>query len=446
MLSSKVFKGYRTTCCRYFFTAAAGLNDRPLKRPDVSCLFTTTANGRHNMRCCDSIKLPTTNSIGRNYGTNTRDFDSGVEGMKYIRDEKYLSRLENLYANGKIDHHPSIVTYNKSMQEVGGKFNYSNDAVQRIERIFRRVENSPHVRPDTKSYTIVISALARSKLKDAATKAENYFAEMILRHKEGDWFINPDEKVYTAVIRAWAKCRQKGAAQRAETMLKLLESSYTEGSMDIELDSLAYNVVIEAWSTSNEDNAPYRALSILRRMDEVHATGFYAVKPNIYSYLGVINAFARSKDEEKAQHAKNVLHELIGKYENGDRSLKPKFLAFNGVIQACASTYDRTGSRGREVHAVRIALEVFDALCKASYAYPDFTTYLLMMKVCAKIPDQEHRHRTVENIFHLCCKDGLLGDQVIEIMKDAVRSDFFHLLIKQDATFPSSWTSNLRRT
>lgn len=450
MLALKVFSGNKIWCNGVYRNGltTARSNSHPAKGHDIPCLLFAVATVRcGNRDNCDSIKFASSTRMQRHYGTHTRNVDHQVEEKRTrIRDEKYLSRLENLYANGKIKHHPSVVTYNKSMQEIGGKLNYSSNAMQRIEQVFRRIENSPHVQPDTKSYTIVISALARSKLKDAATKAETYFAEMIIRHKEGDWNINPDEKVYTAVIRAWGQCRQKGAAQRAESMLQLLESSYTEGSMDIELDALAYNVVIEAWSTSNEHNAPYRAMSVLRRMDELCATGFQAVKPNVYSYLGLINAFARSKDERKAQDAKSILNELVKKYENGDRSLKPTFLAFNGVIQACVNTHDRAGSRGREVDAIRIALEVFDSLYKAKYAYPDFATYLLMVKVCAKIPDEEYRHRNVENIFHFCCKDGLLGDQVIECIKAAVRIDFFHLLIQQHKTFPSSWTANLRRT
>ena len=71
----------------------------------------------------------------------------------------------------------------------------------------------------TASYNMVMMAHAQSGNRDAADKAEQILQKMIQLRDSGSSRIRPDRKSYGIVISAFAKSRDPNAGKKAEAVL-----------------------------------------------------------------------------------------------------------------------------------------------------------------------------------------------------------------------------------
>ena len=73
----------------------------------------------------------------------------------------------------------------------------------------------------------------------------------------GDNKIKPNTRTFTSVIDAWAKSGERRAAHRAENLLKKMRALHEAGYGDIEPNAHTYNAVINACAFSKyEDDFP----------------------------------------------------------------------------------------------------------------------------------------------------------------------------------------------
>ena len=139
--------------------------------------------------------------------------------------------------------------------------------------------------------------------------------------------------------------------------------------------------------------------------------------------------------------------------------LKPTVVAVNAVMNACA--YTPTNNMIDSNRAVEIAHFLFKTELEESSTTtgelllsPDQVTYGTFLKVLAnQMPDCSSRKQIVEYLFKNCCRNGQVGNLVLQQLQRVVASDVeFYELVKVKPDYngmvrmedlPNEWTCNV---
>jgi hypothetical protein len=150
-------------------------------------------------------------------------------------------------------------------------------------------------------------------------------------------------------LKALAQSKERGAATRAEQLLLRVEKLYNDGYYAQTPDVISYNTVMNAWSKSGERYSAQRAEDLLFRMEDLHLKGNDGVRPNTRSFNTVINAFAKSGGRGSAQRAMELLEYMEVMCEAGNRHVRPDTITYNCVLDALArSREDRHAAEKAE--------------------------------------------------------------------------------------------------
>jgi hypothetical protein len=165
----------------------------------------------------------------------------------------------------------------------------SKDAVDRIIAIIQRMEKyaeegQGHVMPTARSWNAVLNAMARSRDKEAGLRAEQVLSHMYDLYKSGVPKVKPDAFSFAAVLGAYQKSPDPDSVQRADDILRRMEELYECGEIEAPPDVYHYTIVCAAWAKSQNHIAPRRAMQILAHMKELDAQGYPDVKPNVRTY------------------------------------------------------------------------------------------------------------------------------------------------------------------
>jgi hypothetical protein len=151
----------------------------------------------------------------------------------------------------------------------------------------------------------------------------------------------------------------------------------------------------------------------------------------------------------------NLYKEMKNLYKAGNHQhLKPTVVAVNAVMNACA--YTPTTSMIHSNRAVEIAHFLFKKELDYKTLSPDQVTYGTFLKVLAnQMPDCSSRKQIVDYLFKTCCRDGQVGNLVLQQLQRVVASDeeFQELVqgkVKPDhdgivrmEDLPQEWTCNV---
>jgi hypothetical protein len=159
-------------------------------------------------------------------------------------------------------------------------------------------------------------------------------------------------------------------------------------------------------------------------------------------------AYARSNKADKAERANNLYQEMKKLYLAGNKHVRPNVVAVNAVINACAFTSGDIRQQGR---AIEIAHSILKDLEQSPYGNPDQVTYGTFMKVCAnQMPDSHTRQQIVEVLFKKCCRDGQVGNLVLQQLRGMASDELYHLLVGrsihdsvQMEDLPKEWWCNV---
>jgi hypothetical protein len=236
------------------------------------------------------------------------------------RAEQLLDRLlqeASWLANNDSNQHPSTsnISYNISsnmacsplLQITVSEFNAVMDAYakignpQGVQRILRRMESLTHnntnkshhhnhptvlppLRPDAFSMSILATAWAKSRTKDAAQNAE-----AILSYMDSNGIV-PNTVTYNAVLSAIAAGNQLDKAIKAEGIVRQMKQRQELGQQqqqqqDCAPDIYTYQSLIQAWSRTSFSGAPQKAEQILQYLEEVSQQQQNEhLEPNVYCY------------------------------------------------------------------------------------------------------------------------------------------------------------------
>jgi len=159
-------------------------------------------------------------------------------------------------------------------------------------------------------------------------------------------------------------------------------------------------------------------------------------------------AYARSAKSDKAERAFNLYNEMKKLYDAGNKYVRPNVIAVNAVMNACAYT---VGDIQHQNRAVELAHKILKDLEQSPYGSPDQVTYGTFLKVCAQqMPDSHTRQQIVEVLFKKCCRDGQVGNLVLQQFQSMASPELFQDVIGRDIhdfvrmeDLPKDWRCNV---
>lgn len=195
------------------------------------------------------------------------------------------------------------------------------------------------VRPNTVSYTTVISAHATSPVRGAHLKAQQLLRDM---EELGatDSNLNPNTYTYNAVIKAFARSGSNEAPYQAEALLHRMIKKSQDGHFNHQVfpDLTSYNTVLHAWASSKHTKASDRAQELLRQMQNLSDKSYSStinIRPDIISYNTVCDAIAKSRKEDSAEKILRIIEEMK------QRNIEPDTTTYNTLLSA----YIRSGTK-----------------------------------------------------------------------------------------------------
>lgn len=229
--------------------------------------------------------------------------------------ELILRRMEERFQrNGYKECCPTIKTYTSVINAYARS--QEKGAAPRAEAIVASLERGrmqSNIRPDVTIYNSLINCWAKSTERGSTCARR---AEEILHYMESrasfsssgevggrkvdysrDTWPRPNCRTYTTVIHALAKSGQKNSAHRALIILNRMENgSDGEAGTTVKPSVHTYGAVISCIARSEEVNKASMAMGVLQRMEEEYRRGNASASPNSIAYNGVLNACAHTSD------------------------------------------------------------------------------------------------------------------------------------------------------
>eukprot|EP00578_Thalassiosira_sp_NH16_P014404 CAMPEP_0181114562 /NCGR_PEP_ID=MMETSP1071-20121207/20961_1 /TAXON_ID=35127 /ORGANISM="Thalassiosira sp., Strain NH16" /LENGTH=999 /DNA_ID=CAMNT_0023198703 /DNA_START=126 /DNA_END=3126 /DNA_ORIENTATION=- len=361
--------------------------------------------------------------------------------------------------------------------------------IEAVEELIETSRERYQVRPDVNSYNILIDAYAKSRLEDAANRAEvllgymegdvdtigrsppmgiatrvpsmpsndrgitkRGWAEGVFRRMEGlhsEGLVEaPTTPVYNALMNCLITSEERGSVERAEALF----SETAEAGL---ANTRTYNTMMKGYSMFRRSridgsiiaySRPRKAEKLLDEMElSYYSKGLASpIIPDKYSYTTVISAYGRSNATRKAAKSLMILHRMLESYGEGNSAARAGTYAFNAVLNACAHTRHPDER-----------LEAFTILCSTlillkDWAKPDHTTYGTFLQACARLlpRDEARKWRVVEAVFDSCTKEGQCGDLVLKELKGVASPELYEALVGRFLTedgldIPLQWRRNV---
>lgn len=311
------------------------------------------------------------------------------------------------------------------------------------------------VQPDLPCFRYALcTAAQRPHLDDLGPMVD----DILTRMKE--LYIVPDSDCYTSAIRTWKNAalnpnleqyRDKSANRALELLAEMKIAHNQSQSTSVQTRTENINDVIEALSVSSNSRRIEQAERLLSMMEaELSKEAPYDPLPNAESYRLTLNVWRTSSAVDKVPRALAILWRMKNNYGAlSGTSKKNDFVeAFNTFVAVCGSTRTRGEAEGMQVF--REALAGIEGMKTLPGLRPNASSYSGLLTATRNLlPLGKERKRVVDQIFRLCCDDGMVDDNVLrELRITATDEQYARLVIGPSETIegtkmvPETWTSN----
>mmetsp|Transcript_21512 Transcript_21512/g.30828 ORF Transcript_21512/g.30828 Transcript_21512/m.30828 type:complete len:976 (-) Transcript_21512:1166-4093(-) len=278
---------------------------------------------------------------------------------------------------------------------------------EQMERLYH--EGNEKCKPDTVSFSILISALAKSNEEDAPQKAE----AVINRMKKFEGGLRPNVYTYNSLILAWVNSNQPDAMEKAEAIIEEMvkRSSGENGDKDAKPDHVTFSTILDGLSQRyNQEGVADRAEAMLEQMIDRYCSGTYDVQLTSYPFNNVIVIYARLG---KIEEAVRILRRMETLHSNGTLpEAAPTVVTYNTILVGCAAVSTQDETRRRNV--LSLAVFLLNEIENSETLQADSFTYGELFSVCGNmITDDEERSKSFLDLFQRCCRDGQINGFVI---------------------------------
>jgi pentatricopeptide repeat protein len=380
------------------------------------------------------------------------------------RAEMVLELMKEMDRNGDSKVVPNTRTYNIVLLALANS--PKKDSPIRAMKLLDDMNKISNAKPDLVSYNTAISTFLK---QGSVNGALQMLEELFVRND-----VVLDSKFFASLINSIAEAGPSDAPVIAEgIVLDLLEKR--KWKVDVEV----FNALINCWGRSGTTDAARRAYDILQdmidgkygaepnvvtftsviniwaksgapdsaeRAEEVlnQIISFKGVEPNVQTYTATIQAMARSNYRDKARRAQEILNLMKDDFSRGNRDAEPTVFAYNAVLNAAEYT---VGNEADLEQAFRVACETFDQVRSSDTLKPDHVTYGTFMGVISQLmPESDIRNDMIQLVFRRCCVDGQLAPVVMKKFREAADSQQFLQLMGKvvEDNLPQEWTCNVR--
>ncbi|KAG7342040.1 PPR repeat family protein [Nitzschia inconspicua] len=220
----------------------------------------------------------------------------------------------------------------------------------------------------------LIIAWSRSKIPDAAERAEHWLREMIrLAEMYPDRGMAPRPNLFSPVISAWEKrslSDPEKATRHGKALWEQLEGLIAAGNHVLHIYSSTYYMYLSLWAKSGLPEAPMQAESVLRNMIQAGKTNPKVI-PSCQAFVNVISAWEKSGSVEAPLRAYDVLELIRQEYQRRRETptkwakLEINDAPFNATIQSwvtAAANDDRGVSLTQAENNINRILAMMKAL------------------------------------------------------------------------------------
>lgn len=344
----------------------------------------------------------------------------------------------------KLSCQPTVYTFNVILRGLAEASRRSPDLAFEAESLLdamvdHHATRGWHTKPNTRSFTHVMTAFANSQGMFAGSRAEQLLERMKDMHEvEKEKYavefgspydmmdpkrniiqiVTPDRFVYSAVISAHANSGALESAEKAHSLLlELVERKGSHVRPDAALFTSAINAWANAASTRKSGKGRYEAaehaeellLMMIDMAEHEHANRKVSpewasddeewdeeeteekdhkrisVSPNIISFNSVLNAWAKSDTREAAPRAEALLQKMLEASMTDDAAVRPDCVSFNSVLNAWArySSHDAEAPQKAE-DLLNLMYDLYHSGRLDENAKPDTTSYTSVINAWAK--------------------------------------------------------------
>jgi pentatricopeptide repeat protein len=205
---------------------------------------------------------------------------------------------------------PNRFTYTAVMSSLAktGMAEEAETLLNRMMLAYKQGDKS--LKPDTVAFSSVMDGWARLSHVDkpyAADRALSLLDRMKCLEREG---MGPNARTYTSVLSAVAKSGTWEACEKARELLRDMEYEYEEGSKWLQPSVIHYNAVLHAYARSPRADKALRASSFLQTMKN-HPNP--KCHPDTISYNSVLMACANAFGNEELKRRSYMIAKDIFK-------------------------------------------------------------------------------------------------------------------------------------
>jgi len=256
----------------------------------------------------------------------------------------------------------------------------------------RTADLSSVVRPETKTFNILINAIGRSSYLDSAPRAEGVLRIMFDLEKSRNYtHIAPDSYTFTAVMTAWSRYanrsnrKARDATTRVMVLLSQMESLVEQGNMAVKPSEVTFNTVLDVLSKTGSAKDAERGEQLLETMQKLSEEGKNPDASNI-TYNACLKSWARCASKGVADapdRAEALLQQMT------DRGVEPDRITYTTIIDCWAKAApNRPGAAERAEEILRKMTHIA-AIEGKDNVLPDYWTYSAVIQAWARTPTSD---------------------------------------------------------
>lgn len=211
----------------------------------------------------------------------------------------------------------------------------THEAVNILRRLERETEQRNLQWPSDAVglYNRVLSVLGRDGSDESCALALE-----ILKNtpRSGPRAIRVETKTYTAVVSGLARVKGKRSARTAYEIfekVKALDASDPEGP--VKLDPIFFEQVFWSLNTGEDKVSAGRSCEVLNYMLNLHFGGREGMEPTKYCLNACIDSLVKCQDRTYLVFAIDLLRSIIQQYDEQKLTKLPSFPAFLKIIRSC---------------------------------------------------------------------------------------------------------------
>lgn len=352
---------------------------------------------------------------------------------------KLLSRIE-MFSCTNADLIIDSVIYNTVIQALANS--KSEDSAATAASLLKRMKENPNpeCKPTVETYTSLVNAWGNSGSQFTFTRVDE-----ILHEVENHQVIVPNVIFYASVLNALVKCGHHVALEKAYLILQQME----EGQLKVKPNAYCFAALMDC--TSMNANREEISLQVMKLVERIII--FHTKYPTDESYTVVLNAALKAiekcSDSSKHSIAKTIVQMFQKSQQNGLLNAEFTVRTYNSFIRCCAFT---TGDKSTKQVAFQAALDALTELRHTRKLKPDLYTYPAIIRALEELKGKsEETMQMVEEVFRMCCKDGMVDALVLKNLSNNLRKDLLQRLLGMESEksqvrlndLPPEWSRNI---